>query len=55
MTNNRVRQASEIIGSRVVNTDAEELGNIKELMVDLDSGRLAYAVLAFGGIFGAGK
>lgn len=46
--------SSSITGTTVVNAKGENLGNIKELMIDLDSGRVAYAVLSFGGFLGLG-
>ena len=33
----------------------EKLGTIENIMIDKPSGRVAYAVLAFGGILGMGK
>ena len=56
-TNNnypRVLSASSIMGHKVINTAGEQLGSIKELMIDLDGGLIAYAVLSFGGILGMG-
>ena len=50
-----VLSATTMIGDKVVNTAGEELGEMKELMIDLDMGRIAYAVLSFGGILGMGK
>ncbi len=44
--------ASTIKTDRVVNTAGEDLGRIEELMIDLDNGRVAYAVLSFGGFLG---
>ena len=46
--------SSSIAGTTVVNAQGENLGNIKELMIDTDSGRVAYAVLSFGGFLGLG-
>jgi sporulation protein YlmC with PRC-barrel domain len=46
--------ASTIIGDKVLNPAGEQLGNIKELMIDLDDGQIAYAVLSFGGFVGMG-
>lgn len=57
-TNNdypRVLSATTIIGDKVVNTAGEQLGSITELMIDLDDGLVAYAVLSFGGILGMGN
>lgn len=50
----RVLSASTLIGDKVFNTAGEHLGNIKDLMMDLDGGLIAYAVLSFGGFMGMG-
>jgi sporulation protein YlmC with PRC-barrel domain len=50
----QVLQASTIIGNKVVNRAGEQLGNLKELVLDLEDGRVAYAVLSFGGFMGMG-
>ena len=50
----RVLSAATIMGDKVVNTAGEQLGTIKELMIDLDDGLIAYAVLSFGGFLGLG-
>lgn len=47
--------ASEIKGDKVVNNEGEHLGKIEELMIDLADGRIAYAVLSFGGFLGLGN
>ena len=49
-----VLSASTIIHTSVENAAGESLGRIEELMVDLNSGRIAYAVLSFGGFLGMG-
>ena len=49
-----VLSASTLKGDKVVNHQGEDLGKIEELMVDLDHGRIAYAVLSFGGFLGMG-
>lgn len=50
----QVSPATSIIGSKVVNPAGDPLGAIKELMVDLEDGQIAYAVLSFGGFLGLG-
>ena len=50
----RVLSATTIMGNNVVNTAGEQLGTMKELMIDLDGGLIAYAVLSFGGFLGLG-
>jgi hypothetical protein len=44
--------AATIKSDRVVNKAGEDLGRIEELMIDLKDGRVAYAVLSFGGFMG---
>jgi len=46
--------AGTIKGDKIVNRAGEDLGKIEELMVDIQSGRIAYAVLSFGGFLGMG-
>ena len=50
----QVLSATTIVGDKVLNTAGEQLGNIKDLMIDLDDGQIAYAVLSFGGFLGMG-
>jgi sporulation protein YlmC with PRC-barrel domain len=46
--------ADTLIGNDVYNTADENLGTIKELMIDMSSGKISYAVLSFGGFLGMG-
>ena len=50
-----VVSASKIIGEAVINRQNETLGKIHELVIDAKEGRLAYAVLSFGGFMGMGN
>lgn len=50
----QVLSASTMMGDDVINSAGENLGEIKELMIDLEAGRIAYAVLSFGGFLGLG-
>ena len=43
-----------VIGSKVVNAQNEDLGKIEDLVLDAGAGRIAYAVLSFGGFLGMG-
>ncbi|HLO67731.1 MAG TPA: PRC-barrel domain-containing protein [Holophaga sp.] len=47
-------KASNILGTRVVAVDGEILGNIKEMVIDPATGRLAYVVMSFGGFLTLG-
>lgn len=46
--------ASSLLGNDVYNKDGEDLGDVKEFMIDMASGKVAYAVLSFGGLMGMG-
>lgn len=54
MMNHRLLSASTLRGTDVVNAQGENLGDIKDLMLDLDTGSIAYVVLSFGGMLGMG-
>jgi hypothetical protein len=45
----RVLAADTLTGDKVVNRQKEDLGIIEHLMIDVEKGRVAYAVLSFGG------
>lgn len=49
------QKASNIIGTDVVNAKGDNLGEIKEVVIDPASGRVAYAVVAFGGFLSMGE
>ncbi len=46
--------ANTLIGNDVFNRKDDDLGDIEEIMLDMRSGRVAYAVLSFGGFLGMG-
>jgi hypothetical protein len=46
--------ANTLLGNDVYNNDGDDLGDIKEFMIDMESGKIAYAVLSFGGLLGMG-
>jgi sporulation protein YlmC with PRC-barrel domain len=50
----RVMGASTLSGDDVVNRQGEKLGTIEEIMLDVLTGRIAYAVLSAGGFLGIG-
>jgi len=47
--------AETLIGNDVYNHQDDHLGDIKEIMLDMRNGRVAYAVLSFGGFLGMGE
>jgi sporulation protein YlmC with PRC-barrel domain len=48
-------RASKIQGEKVFNRDGDDLGKIEDIMIDLQDGRIAYAVISHGGIIGIGS
>jgi sporulation protein YlmC with PRC-barrel domain len=48
----RVMSASTLEGDEVMNRAGEKLGTIEEIMLDVPTGRIAYAVLSSGGFLG---
>jgi sporulation protein YlmC with PRC-barrel domain len=51
----KVLSSSSICSDHVKNAAGEDLGKIEDLMIDLNSGRVAYAVLSFGGFMKMGN
>jgi len=52
---NAILCASTVTGDTVRNMKGEDLGRIEEVMIDLDCGRVAYAILSSGGFLGQGE
>ncbi|TRW91251.1 PRC-barrel domain-containing protein [Candidatus Methylobacter oryzae] len=51
----RLMGANTLMGNDVYNEKEEDLGDIKEIMLDMTNGQVAYAVLSFGGFLGMGE
>ena len=50
----RLMGATTMVGDAVYSSDDEKLGDIKEIMVDVQEGEISYAVLSYGGFLGMG-
>jgi sporulation protein YlmC with PRC-barrel domain len=50
----QVSRASKIIGTAVKNANGDNLGDIKELVLNPESGQVVYAVVSYGGVLGLG-
>jgi len=50
----KANKASGLIGMDVRNSQNEKLGEIKDLVLDLNTGKISYAVLSVGGFLGIG-
>ncbi|MCC8392473.1 PRC-barrel domain-containing protein [Paraburkholderia sp. MMS20-SJTR3] len=49
-----VMAAATLAGRTVLSADGDDVGKIKDIMLDVRGGRIAYAVLASGGFLGIG-
>lgn len=49
-----VMAADTLEGDKVVNRKGEDLGSIEDIMIDVQRGRVAYAVMSCGGFLGLG-
>lgn len=47
--------AGKVQGTPVLSAHCERLGQIYDVMLEKRSGRIAYAVMSFGGVLGVGK
>ncbi len=50
-----ILSTSTMEGTSVKSPAGDSLGDIKDLMVDLTTGKVAYAVVSFGGLLGIGN
>lgn len=50
----RVLAAGTLTGDRVRSPAGDDIGSIQEIMLDVERGRIAYAVVSFGGFLGIG-
>lgn len=49
-----VLSTSTLMHDDVKNRNGDKLGTVSEIVLDLDSGRVAYMVMSAGGVFGMG-
>ena len=49
-----VMAASTLDGDKILSTDGEEVGKVKDIMLDVQAGRIAYVVMSCGGFLGIG-
>lgn len=51
----RLMGAETLLGNDVYNKQNEDLGDVKEIMLDVHNGKVSYAVLSYGGVLGFGE
>jgi sporulation protein YlmC with PRC-barrel domain len=49
-----VMAASTLDGNKILCTEGDEIGKVKEIMLDVQSGTIAYVVMSSGGFLGIG-
>jgi sporulation protein YlmC with PRC-barrel domain len=50
----RLLSSDSLCGTKVVNTAGEDLGKIEDFMINVQTGKIEYGVLSFGGFMGIG-
>ncbi len=51
----RYLTASSLMANKVYNAKQEKLGDIKDIMIDITTGKIEYVVIEFGGFLGIGE
>jgi sporulation protein YlmC with PRC-barrel domain len=55
MSNRRFLSCTSLCCNKVRNNKDEDLGKVEDIMLDLSEGKIAYAVISFGGFIGLGE
>jgi len=50
----RLLTASSLIGDKVFNSEREDLGKVKDIMINLETSAIEYLIVEFGGFLGLG-
>lgn len=51
---NQLRRVEDVVGSKIRNAEGKDLGEVEELVVDVNSGDIRYAVVSYGGFLDIG-
>jgi sporulation protein YlmC with PRC-barrel domain len=51
----RLMGADTLIGDHIYNAQDEHLGDLKEIILEIETGKVAYAVMSAGGVFSIGE
>jgi len=54
MQHTHIISSDRVTGTNVYNTAGEKLGHVEQVMLDTNSGRVAFALMSFGGFLGIG-
>ena len=50
-----VHESSDIIGTRIKDAQGKNIGEVDQLLIDPESGRVTHAVIGLGGVLGVGE
>jgi len=51
----RLISADRVQGTPVFDREGEQIGHVEDVMLDKESGKVAYAIMSHGGLLGAGE
>lgn len=51
----RLIASSKVEGTTIYNSRGDSLGSVHDVIIDKRSGKVAYVVMSFGGVFGIGQ
>jgi sporulation protein YlmC with PRC-barrel domain len=55
MATHHLVKASELMGKNIHNREGQKIGDVSELAIDLQSGKVQFALVSFGGFLGIGE
>jgi sporulation protein YlmC with PRC-barrel domain len=50
-----LHETKDIIGTRIKSSDGKDLGEVDQLLIDTQTGKVSYAVIGVGGLAGVGE
>jgi len=50
-----LHETKDIIGTRIKGSDGKDLGEVDQLLIDTQTGKVSYAVIGVGGLAGVGE
>jgi sporulation protein YlmC with PRC-barrel domain len=50
-----LHETKDIIGTRIKSSDGKDLGEVDQLLIDTQTGKVTYAVIGIGGLAGVGE
>jgi sporulation protein YlmC with PRC-barrel domain len=54
-SNAHTYRSSKLVGMHVRNNEGEKIGTVDDLVIDMNTGKISYVALGFGGVLGLGE